>query len=489
MTLALHYVAHSEIGLVRKNNQDSGYASPNLLAVADGMGGAAAGDLASAVAIANVREVDRRVTGEAMLEVLSGAMLRANDQIADLVADDHSLEGMGTTVSAALFDGNQLGVAHIGDSRIYLLRDGTLERLTHDHSWVQFLVDDGKISEDEAAYHPHRSLLLKVLNGQPTNDPDVSLVTAQPGDRLLFCSDGLCGLVDDPTIESLLRTPDPADALHELAAEALRQGGVDNITIIVADIVETAAATTSEASTGEAATGEALVLGAATEREIPDVTARPQVADLGDDHPGEGNDQGEPHPAAAPVATGAASKPASPSARDDDEHEETRYAPQQPPSRLRRLLRPLITIVVVLAILAGLGGSGYAWSRTQYYVGAADQKVAIFRGLPGGLAGIPFSSVYERQPVLLNDLPSAYQQRVRDTISARNLQAARSSVAELSDIAQQCRKQRRSTPKPAPTKPKPSGSAKTPQASASTSIPGAMPSPTSSGTPTPDQNC
>ena len=114
------------------------------------------------------------------------------------MAADSSLEGMGTTVTGAVFDGQRIGLAHIGDSRAYLLRDGRLERLTHDHSWVQSLVDDGKISADEAAYHPHRSLLLKVLNGQPANDPDLTMVQLQAGDRLLFCSDGLCGLVDDP---------------------------------------------------------------------------------------------------------------------------------------------------------------------------------------------------------------------------------------------------------------------------------------------------
>ncbi len=519
MTLALRYVAHSEIGLVRKNNQDSGYASPNLLMVADGMGGAAAGDLASAVAIANVRTVDQRVTGEAMLELLSGAILRANDQIADLVADDHSLEGMGTTVSAALFDGSQLGLAHIGDSRVYLLRNSNLERLTHDHSWVQFLVDDGKITEEEAAYHPHRSLLLKVLNGQPSNDPDVSLVPVHPGDRLLFCSDGLCGLLDDPKIKSLLSAADSSDALHELAAEALRQGGIDNITIIVADVVEVPDDLAGEGlvaddlagegvladhPAGKDATGEALVLGAATEREIPDVAVRSQVIDPGDDHDDEADSEGSAaRRPAAPAPEGAeAEPPTSPSAEGDDDHEEHRYAPRQPPSRRRRLIRPLITIVVVLAVLAGLGGAGYAWSRTQYYVGAADEQVAIFRGLPGGLPGVPFSTVYERQPVLLRDLPSAYQQRVQDTMSARNLAAARASVAELADIAHQCKEQRRPKPSATPAPPKsskpvkpPATSKKPPQTktpkspASSTSAPDAKQSPSPSGTPTPDQSC
>ena len=173
-----------------------------MLVVADGMGGAAAGDLASAVAIDTMRTIDGPTSGEQMLEVLAGAVHQANDRIADLVEADSSPGRHGhhrhrRACSTAL----ELGLAHIGDSRAYLLRDGQLERLTHDHSWVQSLVDDGKISEAEAAMHPHRSLLLKVLNGQPANDPDLDHGPVAAGDRLMFCSDGVCGLIDDDVIE------------------------------------------------------------------------------------------------------------------------------------------------------------------------------------------------------------------------------------------------------------------------------------------------
>ena len=257
MTLLLRYVAHSEIGLIRKNNQDSGFASPHLLVVADGMGGAAAGDLASAVAIDTVRHVDQDTAGKQMLEVLGRAVNAANDRIADLVDADPALDGMGTTLTGALFDGSELGLAHIGDSRAYRMRDETLERLTHDHSWVQSLVDDGKISEAEAANHPHRSLLLKVLNGQPANDPDLPLVPVAAGDRLMFCSDGVCGLVEDDEIEAALRLPTLEAALERLVSEALAEGGIDNITVIVADVV------------ADDGTDAPVVLGAADERDIP----------------------------------------------------------------------------------------------------------------------------------------------------------------------------------------------------------------------------
>lgn len=479
MTYALRYAAHSEIGLVRKNNQDSGYASPNLLVVADGMGGAAAGDLASAVAIDRIREVDSRVEGEEMLDVLTEAISAANDRIADLVAHDHSLEGMGTTVSGALFDGAQLGLAHIGDSRAYRLREGDLERLTHDHSWVQFLVDDGKISEEEAAYHPHRSLLLKVLNGQPANDPDAALVPVQSGDRLLFCSDGLCGLVDDPVIERLLAQDDLQDALDDLVAEARREGGIDNITVIVADVIE--ADDTEDEAVAAVLAAAPLTLGAAVDQDIPDVSVKPRVIDLGDEEDEGDEDSDEPVKPTAPEPTGGAS----PTGTDD---EEERYAPQAPPRR--RWKRPLVGLLVVLLLVVGGGAAGYAWSRTQYFVGAADEQVAIFRGLPGDLPGVSLHEVYERQPLKVAELPVVYQEQVRDTIGARDLESARASVAELTRIAEKCaeEKERKKEPSPKPT-PKKSAS---PDDSASpdpSATPKQSASPTATPTPSPEPTC
>ena len=277
--LALRVVSHSEIGLVRKNNQDSGYTSPHLLVVADGMGGAAAGDLASAVAVDTLMRVDESTTGQAMLDVMSGAVEDANDRIADLIADDVSLDGMGTTVTAALFDGAELGLVHIGDSRAYLLRAGLLRRLTHDHSWVQSLVDEGRISEAEAAVHPHRSLLLRVLNGQPGADAEASMLEMAAGDRLMFCSDGLCGLVDDPEIAELLALPDRDEALAALVGAARSEGGVDNITVLVADVVDTPAGLAGEPADladTPAHTSAPMVLGAAAERPVPPAGRRPE---------------------------------------------------------------------------------------------------------------------------------------------------------------------------------------------------------------------
>ena len=210
MTLALRYVAHSEVGLVRKNNQDSAYISPTMLIVADGMGGAAAGDLASAVAVRELRAADGEYSGEEMLDVLAGAIESASETISDLVESDPRLDGMGSTVCGVMFDGTRLGLANIGDSRAYRYRDGNLVRLTRDHSWVQTLVDDGRITEAEALEHTHRSLILRVINGQPQHVPDLELSPALAGDRLLICSDGLCGFVTDDVIASHLQSASPA---------------------------------------------------------------------------------------------------------------------------------------------------------------------------------------------------------------------------------------------------------------------------------------
>jgi serine/threonine protein phosphatase PrpC len=419
MTLQLKYVTHSEIGLIRKNNQDSGYASPHLLVVADGMGGAAAGDLASTVAIDTIRKIEGPTTGQQMLDVLDHAIHRANDKIAELIESDYSLEGMGTTVTGAMFDGTQLGLAHIGDSRAYLLRDGRLERLTHDHTWVQSLVDDGKISENEAAMHPHRSLLLKVLNGQPTNDPDLVMVPVVAGDRLMFCSDGVCGLIDDNVIETALQLSDLNDAAERLVVEALHEGGIDNITVIVADVVESGGS------------DEVIVLGAASEHPIP-ADGVPRIQRTEDDDIEDDT-----------LVTKLADLESLPV--DDEE----RYSPQAP--NRRRFRRPLIGVLVLLLIAVAGVGVAYGWTRTQYFVGADQDKVAIFQGLSDGLPGLSLSRVYEVQQLAVHELPPFYQEQVKANIDVSSLDSARATVTELSEAARRCASpQPTASPRPTP---------------------------------------
>jgi len=451
MTLQLRYAAHSEIGLIRKNNQDSGYTSPHLLVVADGMGGAAAGDLASAVAIDAVRKIEDSSRGDQMLKVLVGAIDAANTKIAELVEADDSLDGMGTTLTGVMFDGVEFGLAHIGDSRGYLYRDGQLERLTHDHTWVQSLVDEGKISESEAALHPHRSLLLKVLNGQSTNDPDLTMVPVKAGDRLMLCSDGVCGLIDDDMIETALHLPDLNDAVKRLVVESLDEGGIDNITVIVADVVE---------SGGD---DEIIVLGAAVEQPIrAPGTPRRQLAedvDATEDTLITRLADGEPNP-------------------DDEE----RYNPQAP--RQHRFRRPLIGLLLLaLVVVAGLGVT-YGWIKTQYFVGADRDKVAIFQGLSDGIPGLSLSRVYEVQQLAISELPPFYQEQVRANIDVPSLDSARATIAELSEAAKRCAP-------PAKTTSRPTASPSTKPSAASSNNPGGKPTqkPSASATEQAEPSC
>ncbi|MEL4356767.1 MULTISPECIES: PP2C family protein-serine/threonine phosphatase [unclassified Luteococcus] len=421
MTFSLDFRAHSEVGLVRRNNQDSGYASPTMLMVADGMGGAAAGDLASTVAIREILKSDGHHPIEDTAEVLAGALSRANHTIADLVQADPALDGMGTTVCGGLFTGTELGLIHLGDSRGYLLRGGVLHRLTHDHSWVQSLIDEGKITPEEAAHHPHRSLLLKVLNGQGTHEPDLDRVDLQLDDRLLFCSDGLCGFVPDEVIrEILVECPDLDEAMSELVLAAHRGGGADNITILLADVAP---------EDPVLAAGDSVVVGAALDGEVPEIEEHTLVGLVLD----EQDLVPEPHATGERVVE-------EPDRRVLSEAEAHRYAPKG------GIRKPILTGVGLLAGIALLlGGGGYgAWqySRTQYFVGEQDDQVAIFRGLPGEILGVQLGEVAEPSTIRVTDLPVFFQQQVRTTIPVADLEAAHTTVAQLQARADACIRKR-----------------------------------------------
>jgi serine/threonine protein phosphatase PrpC len=235
--LTLEWAARTEVGMVRSNNQDSMFAGGRLLAVADGMGGMAAGDVASRLAIEAMTPLDEEFAGSDLLTALRTAVSDANRRIRDEVEADPEKQGMGTTLTAILFSGDRVGLVHIGDSRAYLLRGEDFDQVTRDDTYVQMLVDEGRITLEEAATHPQRSLVSRVLQGQPT-DPVYSVVPARAGDRYLLCSDGLSGVLRAETIEEVLREYDDveecADRLVDLA---MRAGGPDNITAVVADIV------------------------------------------------------------------------------------------------------------------------------------------------------------------------------------------------------------------------------------------------------------
>ncbi|MCL2733141.1 MAG: Stp1/IreP family PP2C-type Ser/Thr phosphatase, partial [Actinomycetia bacterium] len=240
MSLSLRFAAGSHKGMIREGNEDSGYAGPRLLAIADGMGGQAAGEVASSEVISTIVSLDDDIPGSDILTSLGTAVQRANDQLLQMVQEDPQLEGMGTTLTALLWTGQRLGLVHVGDSRAYLLRDGVLTQITQDHTWVQRLVDEGRITEEEATTHPQRSLLMRALGSGERVEPDLSIREVRAGDRYLICSDGLSGVVSHQTLEDTLAGYQaPHETVQELIQLALRGGGPDNITCIVADVLDT----------------------------------------------------------------------------------------------------------------------------------------------------------------------------------------------------------------------------------------------------------
>ncbi len=444
-----HYLAHCEVGLVRKNNQDSGLASSEMLAVADGMGGAAAGDLASAIAVDTLRSALPAADHRKPLESVSQALGSANERIADLIAADATLDGMGTTATVAVLDDDQLRLAHIGDSRAYLFRDGHLEQLTHDHSWVQSLVDDGKISETEAQVHPHRSLLLRVINGQASSEPDLASWPCRLGDRLMLCSDGLCGFVPDELIAAALAETDQHQAMEGLVDAAHQAGGLDNITILLADVSGPGTAGPDSTQTGSRIAGartgsrspstfqqaagpdeQTHIFGAAADDRVAALESKTLGRgsyDADTKHDANGGDETAQEPGPDPAKDAGADVPA----------DEDRYAPQPP--RRRRFWKPVIVLVAVVLVLAAAAAAGFTWTRTQYYVGDDGGRVAIYQGLHKTFPGVRLSRVYRVQALRTSDLPRYYQKRVHTTIDADSLSSARATVHQLEDVAKHCR--------------------------------------------------
>ena len=264
MTQFLRYAAKSDVGMVRRDNEDSGYAGRTLLVVADGMGGHAAGELASSTAVATLAELDSEdLPAGDVLTALDDAMLTSAERIAQFIQADPSRAGMGTTLTAVLWRGGRIALIHVGDSRAYLLRDGELSQITHDHTYVQTLIDAGRITADEARTHPKRNLLLRAIDGTGVPEGETSIREAQVGDRYLLCSDGLCGVVTDSAIEAVLaQVSDPTAAVTELVDLALAAGAPDNVTAVIADVVEVDDADHDL----ESALGGPVVVGAAGDR-------------------------------------------------------------------------------------------------------------------------------------------------------------------------------------------------------------------------------
>ncbi|MEV7093008.1 PP2C family serine/threonine-protein phosphatase [Amycolatopsis sp. NPDC051045] len=348
MTLVLRYAARSDRGLVRSSNQDSVYAGPRLLALADGMGGHAAGEVASKVVIASLAPLDDDEPRDDLLAQLREAVANGNAAIAELVSQDPDLDGMGTTLTAVLFAGTRLGLVHVGDSRAYLLRGGQFAQITRDDSFVNELLEQGRITPEEAAVHPQRSLLLKALTGHEV-EPSLTVREARAGDRYLICSDGLSGMVSDETLAEAVQIPDPQQCADRMIELALKGGGTDNVTVIIADVVDV--------DFGE----DAPIVGGAA---------------------GDGSD--ELHQGDSPAARARALTQPPPSPRA-----ELPQPQEDPKARRRKRFRWLAGALVVLVVLAAAAIATRYFVLSQYYVGeGTDGEVVIYRGVPGSILGI-----------------------------------------------------------------------------------------------------
>jgi serine/threonine protein phosphatase PrpC len=412
MTFRLQYAAISDVGRVRKDNQDSGYAGPWVLTVCDGVGGAARGDIASSTAVQQLRRLDQKPTDD-LLGQVAGALHRAHDRIGELVDDDPALNGTSTTATVALFDGTRLGMGHVGDSRAYLFRDNAITQLTKDHTFVQTLIDEGRITETEARVHPHRNLILKAIDGIHEAEPDLFHVDLQVGDRILLCSDGASGVLDDGRLADILTTGNPDYAAVELVRASLEAGSSDNVTCIVADV--------AEAGDTELGAQEPMLVGAAADLR----RKRGGMGGLFRGH--RSGDTGELEAVNAEIPDDV------PFAIPTDpiDPEEARYAPR-PPDRFLWLRRLLAVGIVVGLVWIGLAAA-WSWSQRQYYVGEDGGVVTIYRGLNADLPGIELSSPYETTNVEVDRLSDFDANNVREGIDAGNLDDARHTVENLAE--------------------------------------------------------
>jgi len=410
MAQANKSAAVSHVGKIRSNNQDSGYAGAHLFVVADGMGGHAGGDVASALTVKHVTTIDRSFpTAEEAAEALHDGLLAANALLTETVFDHGELTGMGTTVSGMVLVGTKVAIAHIGDSRIYRLRDGSLEQITSDHTFVQRLVDSGRITEEEAAVHPRRSVLMRVLGDvDATPEIDTLVVDTVAGDRWLLCSDGLSSYVAAERITAALSMESDAQAAAEkLVKESLDQGAPDNVTVVVVDIDGSGSSSHSPAAIVGSAAGSLGYDGDTNKKplRLPTLLLHPLKATKPDDSHFE---------------------PESEEFLDELIIEDRRRAK-------RRRISLIVVILLVIAALFGAGAVGYQYTQQQYYVGVNGSSVAIFRGVQQNIGPFSLHSVYRDTTLELDDLTTFNRKRIESTISASSLADAERIINQLSD--------------------------------------------------------
>ena len=488
--LFLYSTTVSDVGTVRANNQDSSFAGEHLIAICDGMGGHAGGDTASSIAIRSLAHIEQDDTGgdaEVISRMMETSVMAAHDAIVGKAKRERKLAGMGTTVTAVALVAGYWVVAHIGDSRAYLLRDGHLSRITCDHSYVQHLIDTGRITPAEAKNHPQRNVVMRVLGDFDIDPhPDISIRKAHPADRWLLCSDGLCGVLEDSTIkETMTALADQGECAQRLVQMALRAGSTDNVTAVIAD-----ATLALDADAFDLPHQTPLVGGAASRslEPIADIVNEPVATApaLRDDHSPAKRAAALMQPAdtqhndAAPAsAEPSTTRVVQPSAvreetgeRDNpdtgeipvvqkpdgrlsadpndpevakairDEHVEQKKATRAKHQRNR--LAIVITILLAVAVLFGAGTGTYMWSQTQYYVGNSNGKVAIYQGVPTNLFGLALSHEVSSTSITVSNLPQTWRDQLNRGISVGSLDEAQSHVGIIRSEMNKFKKQQES---------------------------------------------
>lgn len=359
--------ALSDVGRARERNEDSFYAGEHVFAVADGLGGHNAGDVASRLAVEPIAAFDRAVDGtpvDRMAEALSRAVNAANRAVHQRAQDDAKVRGMGTTLTAiAILDGSA-HLAHVGDSRCYLVRGGEMSQLSSDHTLVARMVAEGKLTPEQAETHPQRSILTRALGAEPDVDVDTLEIQLTPGDRLILCSDGLSSVVSEEQILATLQdSKDLKEACKRLIDAANQLGGPDNITVVLVEV-----------------TGVPAARAAGTPVELP---PRREI-----------------------------SPPAVPRVR-----------------RRRFPVRALIWVLALVVIGLGAWLGVRSWVNRSYFVGVSDGVVTIYRGLPTEFAGIELNRVEERTTKPIEQVAEWFRPRLAEGIRADSLEEAR-SIAE-----------------------------------------------------------
>jgi serine/threonine protein phosphatase PrpC len=490
--LIMRFAARSDVGKIRSKNDDSAYVGRHLAVVADGMGGHAGGDVASAATVLDMIHLDHGdYTGDAAT-TLADEIQTANSLLSELVHINPKLAGMGTTVTALLLAEGKLHFAHIGDSRAYRLRNGEFEQVSVDHTFVQRLIDEGRLRPEEAETHPHKNVLMRVL-GDVDASPELDLDTldVEPGERWLLCSDGLNYVAGHAVERTVRETKDLRECVETLVDLTLEAGSPDNVTVVMLEIVEetpddvstaavdvipshevTKAAAVAKSAGSPAAKAPDSVDGAkptaGTRGEPPAASAAgPSAKDPAE--PGEGSGGADssaagatdphlgehlsaevlrdelasrPHELVGAAATAAESgsiptiagrtvaRRAATLLTHKAEPPTSDADDTVVPLKRRRWLTWSIAASVLVVLTVGLW-LGYAWTQTRYYVGEFDSRVAIFNGVSQRLGPIQLSSLETVTDISMDSLPVFSQQRVRQTVPAQDLYDAQRIVKNL----------------------------------------------------------